>query len=280
MCGLFGFSNTTRFTQLMTPTLAIAMEQRGGDSWGVTDGTFIWKDAHSICDTFVDCELDGPSYHTRARSTGVVSERNAHPFQFNGPKNVVIGMHNGHISNYLDIARKYERTGLEVDSEQIFANIAEGKPVADLQGYGAVVWYEHPVGEPDKNRRYFSRWNSEALHFASLETGEIVYASTKESIKCAAVLAGATIKTFYETEAKKRYHFKEVETGVYKLFKDLTLPWGEAPISLPWQGRSTAGAEWDCPMTHCVNGKLSSKDDLICKACFDRIGKKVYGTAA
>ncbi len=290
MCGIFGFSNTTRITQLMTPTLAIAMEQRGGDAWGVTDGTFIWKDPTSICDTFVDCELDGPSYHTRARSVGANSERNTHPFHFEGTHAVVTGMHNGHISNHMEIGRKYDRK-YEVDSEHIFANIADKKPVADLFGYGAVVWYEHPVGHPEKMRRYFSRWNTEALHFAALETGEVVYASTKEAIKCAAVFAGADIKFFWDTEQNKRYFLKEVEKGRWKLFKDLTLPWGQKPVEFCTVNNSPLGlvgarvnsshnADWDCPIHSCINGKITSKEMLICDACFERFSKKVYGAGA
>src|SRR5665213_1627933 len=204
MCGIAGFSNSTSLTRLMTPTLLLCMEQRGDQSWGVTDGDFIYKTAGAISDTFIDCGLDGPVYHTRMASVGAVSDRNAHPWHFED-KNVITGVHNGHISNYAALKQKYGRTEAEVDSEHIFMNLAEGKPVADLAGSGAIVWYEHPADHPDQKRRYFSRFNSDSMHFAQMKSGEIVFASTKASIQIAANLASAEIDFFYDTEEKTRY---------------------------------------------------------------------------
>src|SRR6185369_5475907 len=115
MCGIFGFSNTTPLTRLMTPTLAICMEQRGDHSWGVTDGEAIYKRKGSIIDTFEDCDFDGPVDHTRMATVGVVSDRNAHPFRYEG-KYIVTGVHNGHISNYAALKERYKnRSTFEVD---------------------------------------------------------------------------------------------------------------------------------------------------------------------
>lgn len=294
MCGLFGFSRTTELTRLMTPTLAISMNQRGNDSWGVTDGVTIYKDADSIVDSFVDCELEAPSYHTRAASVGGVSERNAHPFHFED-KYIVTGMHNGHISNWSAIKDKYKRKDVEVDSEHIFMNIAEGKPVADFQGYGNVVWYEQPADKSRPMERYFSRWNSDALVFAQMSTGEIVYCSTKQAIQMAAVLAGGDISFFYKTEPLRKYYFKRNAKGEDKLYQmPEPLPWGANPVNFTYStpvihshgggtNRSRYGNDYDvsgrheCPLAGCIR-KITDKQ-LVCSECFEGI-KKEYGFGA
>lgn len=270
----------------MTPTLAIAMEQRGDQSWGVTDGEFIHKQKGSITDTFVDCDLDGPVYHTRMASVGAVSDRNAHPFHFEA-KNIVTGVHNGHISNYFALKNKYNRNDAEVDSEHIFMNIAEGKPVADLAGNGAVVWYEQPADKSMARRRFFSRFNTEALHFAKMKSGEIVFASTADSIRIAAQLASAKIDFFYKTEEKVRYWLEEKGKGDFALYHDLKLPWAEDPVTYTYTGGSSSGtrssfggvrtiAADDCPSRSGCNGKVT-EDELICKWCMDELRKDIFG---
>lgn len=280
MCGIFGFSRTTGLTRLMTPTLAIAMEQRGGDSWGVTDGDFIWKDNHSIVDSFVDCQLDGPTYHTRAASVGAVSERNAHPFHFEAV-NIITGVHNGHLSNYMDLKRKYKRDDFEVDSEHIFAHLAEAKPVAELLGYGAVVWYEAKAFKPLERERFFSRWNTEALHFAQMRSGEIVFASTADSIKTAAILAGGEIDFFYTTQPNLRYYIKRdaEQIGKDQLWHDKILPWGTAAVSCSppiTTGRVNWSSNMDCQAAGC-SGRIKIPDNLVCEGCYDKLAKSTYG---
>lgn len=290
MCGIFGFSNSTPLTRLMTPTLAICMEQRGDHSWGVTDGDYIYKRKGSIVDTFVDCDLDGPVYHTRMASVGAISDRNAHPFHFED-KNIVTGVHNGHISNYNALKDKYKRPDFEVDSEHIFAHLAEGKPVADLTGSGAVVWYEQPADKSVEMRRYFSRFNTEALHFAKMHSGEIVFASTRDAIIIASQLASGQIEHFYNTEAKKRYWIEPDpdRPGHMNLYHDIELPWAEAPVwhapsVTPNRGRSTylglhSITAGDCPARMCTDGRIGP-DEIICHKCFEDLKRDIFGESA
>jgi len=293
MCGIFLFSHTTPLTRLMTPTLAIAMEQRGDNSWGVTDGEFIFKRKGSIIDTFQDCDLDGPVYHTRMATVGVNSDRNAHPFRFEG-KNIVTGVHNGHIANYVALKEKYkDRSAFEVDSEHIFAHLAEGKPVAELSGSATVVWYEQPADKSVPMRRYMSRFNSENMHVAKMKSGEIVMASTKDAIIIASQLAGGHIAHFYDTEAKRRYWIEPdpEKPGHMGLYQDMLLPWAEHPVvwstpSTPTHGHSYGGFRGrgglhsitgdSCPSRMCADGKLKT-DEVICAHCFSELRKDIFG---
>jgi len=280
----------------MTPTLAICMEQRGDHSWGVTDGDFIYKTKGSIIDTFVDCDLDGPIYHTRMASVGAISDRNAHPFRYEG-KYIVTGIHNGHISNYAALKSKYAgRKDFEVDSEHIFAHLAEDKSVAELTGSGAIVWYQQPADKSEPMRRYISRFNSEAMHFVKMKSGEIVFASTKDSLIIASQLASGVIEHFYETEQRKRYFIEPdpQRSGHMALYSDITMPWGDKPVqwvTTPtptsnygynsrgrYQGlHSISGGE--CPARMCMNGKIT-EDQVICDHCLSELKKDIFGEHA
>lgn len=290
MCGIFGFSNSTPLTRLMTPTLALAMEQRGDQSWGVTDGDFIYKTAGSISDTFIDCDLDGPVYHTRMASCGAVSDRNAHPFQYKD-KLLVTGVHNGTLSNHLALKNKYNREAVEVDSEHIFMHLAEGKSVGEIGGSGAVVWYESPPEKLKARIRYFSRFNSESMHFAKMKSGEIVFASTKAAIQIAAQLASAEIDFFYDTEEKMRYWI-EPDTkskGHYKLWNDDKMPWAANPVWTTynqtvsshggWQGGVRNIGKDECPGKLCNGAKLQD-EQVICGTCFKALQDDIFTATA
>ena len=291
MCGLFGFSKTTELTRRMTPALALMMETRGRDSWGVTDGDFIYKTVGNITDTFLDWGLEGPLYHTRARSVGVVSDRNAHPFEvisLDGTKRVV-GAHNGHISNYDAIKDKYGRKDCEVDSEQIFHHLANGDDLGEISGYGAVIWYEHPVGKPEERVRYFSRFNGDNLHFARLKSGEIVFASTETAIKTAIRLADAELDIIFQTEPNRKYWISDKSELLYS--PEEVLPWAKNPLVTPTRtthsmgygssfvaGAGSGHSRYDrdaCAMRDC-NSKVD-KDELICNYHFMRAEGEIKG---
>ena len=293
MCGLFGFSKTSEYTRRMTPTLALMMASRGRDSWGVTDGEYIFKMVGAIDNTFVDMGLEAPLYHTRARSVGAVSERNAHPFEViskDGARRIV-GAHNGHIGNYDAIKDKYpERKDCEVDSEQIFHHLANGCDLGELSGYGAVVWYEHPVGKPEERVRYFSRWNGDNLHFARLKSGEIVFASTESAVLTAIRLADAQLDILYKTEPYKRYWITEAGELMYDSEE---LNWAKNPLVTPVRtyshgasmgygnGFVAAGSghnryiKDECAMVDCAS-KIGA-NELICAYHFRRAFAEVSG---
>src|SRR5256885_13743809 len=136
MCGVFGFSILNSATTRMAEFLAYSMEGRGADSWGGSDGQeFIKKVGPISGDFWVPQNWRQGIFHTRFKTVGEISERNAHPFIVeNGPK-TIIGIHNGSVSNWAELNRTHNRQ-CQVDSEHIFHHIAEGKSMEDLQGRG------------------------------------------------------------------------------------------------------------------------------------------------
>ena len=208
MCGIFQFSRTTPTTSKMTGPLAIYMEARGVDSWGASDGTLTHRSLGPITDFWSPQDvrnMNGPIYHTRHASVGAKTLRNAHPFEFAKPDGgKIIGVHNGHIDNWHVLKHKHSRETLECDSEHIFMHLAEGKSLADLDGWGAVIWYDiEPTG---KKRKFCSRFgNQDNLHVAELADSTIVAASTEDSILVAARFAGIPIKQFFQIKEKVKY---------------------------------------------------------------------------
>ena len=248
----------------MTAPLAIAMEMRGHDSWGVTDGDFVFKEPKAITEGFMDFELEGPIYHTRAASVGAVSERNAHPFDVTSADGTtrVVGIHNGHIHNYQYLSTKYNRD-IQVDSEHIFHHLAEGVPLDDIHGWGAVVWFEHKGG---KVRRFLSKFGSwDNLHVAKLKDGTLCFASTDSAITMAARFANIDIKTFYDIKENVLYEFAQGDVLNGGKFE-----WGrgnEWHAMTTTSGRTSYGLQPVCAVPHC-NNKVST-DNLICLGCLE-----------
>jgi hypothetical protein len=273
----------------MTIPLAIFMEERGRDSWGVTDGDLVLKQATAITDGFVELDLDGPTYHTRAHSVGAVSQRNAHPFDYTFENKRVVGVHNGHINNWLALKNRYDRKDLEVDSEHIFRHLAEGKSVEEIGGWGAVVWYEMDPAAPEARQRYLSKFGGmDNLHIATLDvpTHPIVFASSAEAIKRAAGMCGVEIRGFYSVATDIKYQIKLDEaTGEYKLFNLGAMPWGKkshesVAVDFPYhrhRGRNTAA---ECADPACDGILDNPSRQLFCKKCVRRIFDEYFGVYA
>lgn len=270
MCGIFSFTKTTDVTRRMTPLLAAYMNERGQDSWGMSDGEFIYKDVGSIMDGWADLDFDGPIYHTRAASVGAVSKRNAHPFEVAKPDGgKIIGVHNGHISNWQELKHKYDRKDLEVDSEHIFRHLAEGKDLKEINGWGAVIWFD--VDASGVKRRFCSKFGSmDNLHVVQLTDGTLVAASTERALERAARFADTSIKTNYKIENNMKYEFRE--DGLYTLG---AMEWDKVHSSYSASSRSYRSsnicAKGNCPAS-------VSKDQLICKKCVAEIQLNYHGT--
>lgn len=296
MCGIWGYDKSTTNTQFMAPALAIFMNDRGRASWGVTDGIRIHKKAQSIIDGFSEFGMSPSTYHTRAASVGSVCDANAHPFTSDCERTGVrvIGMHNGHINNHDDLDKMHGRN-FAVDSQHIFAHIAERKDVGELHGWGAVVWHEARLDDLEHPKMYFSRFNTPDLHVIKLDTeeGEIVYASTKAALQAALQLAGLKAKLWYVIEERHKYSIHDgqvfrcgkmmwnAETvrgdGATGRTLDIVRSHGGASGQGPFvhgRGRSAVVGSLSCAADRCFT--RVTKDQLVCEPCFAKIAH-VYG---
>lgn len=164
MCGLFGYASNENVKNMSGAFLVMALENqsRGRDSWGIYNGKELIKSVGTIERQWHKIPMRNRGVmlgHVRASTVGATTQPNCHPFEFKG-KNHVVGAHNGHISNWQELNKKYERT-LEVDSMQIFAHIAEDRPMDELEGSGAITFVKN-------GGLYFSRFNGGSLSIAQL----------------------------------------------------------------------------------------------------------------
>ena len=229
MCGIFGFDKWTPYTERILGYGAMLIEQRGRQSWGLTNGRYLYKRPERIVGNFkvpkkIYTDKDrGVVVHTRAASVGEVSYENTHPFLVisKDQSRYVIGVHNGGISNYEKLGKE---SGFEhdVDSPHLFRWIADGRNTREVTGWGAIVWWEGPTQKNEKGelqycwsegKQYLARFNSENLAVAKLKTGEIVYGSTQDIVETAILAAGAKLSHFYKVEGDMKYF---IDDGVLR----------------------------------------------------------------
>lgn len=195
MCGIAGYYVTDSSdprVRLAITVLGLKQAERGTQSWGMFYGKpnsvpLIHKVAASIEDTFdLPNKLSlAMAVHTRYATTGKIKKDNAHPFTRIGSAGTVIGIHNGIIDNHMDVSLKYNRD-YKVDSEHIFAQIADGLPMDELEGYGTIV-YSHD------SKWFIGRFNGGELTIAVTELG-LFYASTRYALEHSLQLAQIPIE--------------------------------------------------------------------------------------
>jgi glucosamine 6-phosphate synthetase-like amidotransferase/phosphosugar isomerase protein len=164
MCGLYGFiGKPTKLTRKMLRELAVLNESRGTDSAGIA---IIYKNKYHLYkkavkssifwdkikpEKFIGIDKNREPLivigHDRQATTGIISDKNAHPFQIG----TVIMAHNGIISNFDELQALY-KTKYEVDSQMIgylLATIENKRSVFEneLEGWFTVPWVD--LTEPD-----------------------------------------------------------------------------------------------------------------------------------
>lgn len=217
MCGIFGFSKRTPATERMMPFLAWEMVERGKDSWGVTDGTTVEKHLGPITQSwYLPPWGDALIFHTRAASVGSKTLQNQHPFTFSTLDNegetsggYVVGVHNGGISNHEKLNKDYQRD-FDVDSMHVYAHIAEGWDTKELNGYGALAWFE--VDNNANKILYFAKFNMYDFSVFRLDDGAIVFCSRGSVVRKAAEMTNVEV-TEYKFQDEMLYWVSVEEDG-------------------------------------------------------------------
>jgi hypothetical protein len=191
MCGIFGWQfksdkigTVSRFRMnVLTGILAKEMSERGKHSHGslawygdsaTTTPKIYKKVGHILGSDEMLASLARASQcvvHTRAATCGAITKENCHPFTAiakvetaalsNGMaagERIIHGVHNGIINNHEELGKKYNRE-FEVDSQHIFQHLVEDRSLREIQGYGAVVYYD----SPDPTRLYMGTFNRGSL---------------------------------------------------------------------------------------------------------------------
>lgn len=153
MCGIFGWQwRTTKRDKGRRAALAVALavhnDGRGGKGWGAftpADGR-VYKGTRTMTHVLgngLPSWIQSPFVlaHTRFPSTGDVKVENSHPFRVGK----ITGAHNGVVNNHEALNKKHRRR-FEVDSTHIFAHLDEGRPLSEIEGYGAVWYHDAATG--------------------------------------------------------------------------------------------------------------------------------------
>jgi len=184
--------------ELIAAGLSLANDQRGGHSWGFSNGVKVKKGVGEISRHVKAARL-GQSLtlmaHTRYATTGAQTIANAHPFTIGQ----IIGAHNGIITNHAELNETFRRR-CTVDSQHIFHHLHEQRPLKTLQGYGTITY--HLAG--GDGSIYLGTFNGGALAIGSLTKGQtmlgVVYSSTQESLARVLSLAGVTWTPYHLTD--------------------------------------------------------------------------------
>lgn len=196
MCGLIGFSGKTNFNKEKINLLMLWNSfERGKDATGIyTPKNGLIKFAKQATDFLVDTPFEEDTLliaHVRAKTIGVNTDKNAHPFN---EDNVVLA-HNGTLKNHFDLLRKYslEWNKYDVDSHIICGVMAKEKNfkvLTEIDGAAAMLMHDK-----DNPKIMYVFRNGERDLFKGYCDGNLYISSIKKSLE---LIGCINIKEFKE----------------------------------------------------------------------------------
>lgn len=274
MCGIVAIDKLTELTRDMIPALALEIERRGMDSWGLTDGKQIYRKLGPISEGLLAVLKAGTIdnwqkllMHTRAASTGTIDLINCHPLLHEHNGRTVCGIHNGVISNHEEQNRILGRN-LTCDSMHLFQNLVEGSNWEDLRGWGVALWTDSIEDHETIN---FAKLTSNAdITVMQLESGEIIACSWGDSIRRAVRWAGGKIKSDFRLKPEVHYQMlngEVVEVGPM-IFNKYPIV-SHTHYSMAAAGTVLNLNQADREMcVYCGRNAVDSDKTLVCQGCF------------
>lgn len=269
MCGIAGYVCTNEYEKkldMIFPLMGVFMDDRGGHSWGYTDGINIHKELGELQAGWTPKFLGAKqaAIHTRYGTTGAKTSDNSHPWDFGDG---FIGMHNGVVDNHWELNKKYDRK-CEVDSQHILLHIKEGRDLSDIEAYGTVVFWRD-------GKVWLGSFNNGDLAIARTSWG-VVFASTSWAIDYALRMAGEPEAVHYNIVQGSLYVIEDGQ--LYVSSEKLNI--GERKVKTTWQqGRgqytlsdfgigkpinSTLGCGW---CTSDTRELYDTQEGLLCGQC-------------
>ena len=246
MCGIFGYSFRERPDSLeaFAALLAVQNDNRGGQGWGIFGPGFCEKGLGRMGGSVKPSQLASHLHlvgHTRFRTVGEVNVKNSHPFRFGS----IVGCHNGAIYNW-DELEKQDPRGFKVDSHRLIYQIATGKDLKELTGYGAVAYMDD--GTP--GTIYFAKLTAGG-ELALVETPQgVAWSSNRTHLENACKVAGW---------AEKELTFMIVEPGQRHVVRngEVTREEGGRPFRLSLVGHTPSGGATGRSTTSANAGRTS-----------------------